>query len=86
MTRIEPKDITVVAASDDGVNGILHTVKRVVVHPNYGMTPYDYEFACIELQNPLKFTDKTKNVKIANQAPKEGSWVQAAGWGLTVSY
>lgn len=84
MFRLEPKDITVVAASDDGVNGIRHAVKSVVVHPNYGMIPYDYEFACVQLQEPLKFTAKTKKVNITDHAPKDGSWVQTAGWGLTV--
>lgn len=78
-------DLAIVVGSEDGVKGDKFSVAKVVPHPNYGTSDFDYEFACIQVKGKFKWSDKVKPITLPKEEVKPKTDLVVAGWGSTVS-
>lgn len=72
-----------VGSSDLESGGKIHTIKKIHVHPYY--EPFDYDFALLELDEPVFLSNKVQLVKLVEQGVDldEGTFLNATGWGTT---
>lgn len=65
--------------------GVVAAVKSAVVHPKWQETPkhQGYDFALLELAEPLPLSDAIKPIKLATEAAKPDDIINVAGWGRT---
>ena len=62
---------------------------KVIIHPKYDGSKQSYDFALVKLKKDIKFTDKMKAIKLADEAyeqsgmQSEGVMATVYGWGLT---
>lgn len=77
--------MSVIVGSEDGQTGTaVYGVKELVVHPNYGQSMFDYEYALLHIKGKFAWSDKVKAVLVPNKAPKVNTTLVVAGWGSTV--
>ena len=71
----------------DSNDGTVHSVARVVEHPNYSSNPPNYDFAIVILTTPISF-----NTRANAACLPESSWngdflagknLKVSGWGTT---
>ncbi|XP_062699406.1 trypsin 5G1-like [Aedes albopictus] len=74
-----------VGSSRHATGGRLVLVKEVHRHPKYNPSSVDYDFALLELDETVTFSDSCKPVGLPlKDAPvKEGTCLQVSGWGNT---
>lgn len=83
LPSYEPKDIQIVAGSQDGLTGTSYVAAQAVVHPQY--TGYDYQFACVQIDGQFVWSSYVKAVKLPNRKLKVNTKLTVAGWGSNVS-
>ncbi|KAG8331169.1 hypothetical protein J6590_046495 [Homalodisca vitripennis] len=83
QTRLDPSELIVVAGSDDSSTGITYTVQTVTLHPHYGETVYDYDYACVQINGSFKWSNKVRPIKLPRREPKVNANLMVAGWGDT---
>uniref|UniRef100_A0A1B6JGP8 Peptidase S1 domain-containing protein n=1 Tax=Homalodisca liturata TaxID=320908 RepID=A0A1B6JGP8_9HEMI len=83
VTGLDPSELTVVAGSDDSSTGTTYTVQTVTLHPHYGKTVYDYDYACVQINGSFKWSNKVRPIKLPRREPKANANLIVAGWGDT---
>ncbi|EAT34029.1 AAEL013712-PA [Aedes aegypti] len=74
-----------IGSSQHASGGQLIKVKKVNRHPKYDEVTTDYDFALLELEETVTFSDSCAPVKLPQKdAPvNEGTCLQVSGWGNT---
>lgn len=74
-----------VGSSYHARDGQLVRIKQIIRHEKYTLPPIDYDFALLELVEPLNYTDKVQPVGLpdADHTIEDGTLCQASGWGKT---
>ncbi|XP_046673426.1 trypsin-7-like [Homalodisca vitripennis] len=72
---------TIVAGSSDGLTGSSFIINSVVLHPNYGSSILDYDYACVQIVGKFKWSKKTKAIHLPKKEPKVNTTMTVAGWG-----
>lgn len=57
--------------------------KRFIGHEKYDIWTSDYDFALVELDQPLKFSQQIKAITLPDEDTqfKDGTMCKVAGWG-----
>lgn len=65
-------------------NGTVIKVKRTIEHEKYSSSRHDYDYALIELEEPLKFTKTIQAVALPEKdvAVPDGTTCLVSGWGM----
>lgn len=81
------RDSVRVGSSFHAKDGQLVRVKNFIRHQNYSLYPIDYDFALLELAEPLNFTDKIQPIALpdADTVVEDGTLCTVSGWGKRVS-
>lgn len=60
-------------------------IKKIIIHENFNRSTLDYDYALLELTEPLKFTNKVKPIALpsADEELPDGTLCQVSGWGHT---
>ncbi|KAL9702285.1 hypothetical protein quinque_005803 [Culex quinquefasciatus] len=74
-----------VGSSLHGSGGQLVSVKRVIQHPQYNPNTIDYDFALLELEQPVQLSEEFFAVELPeqDQEVEDGQLLQVSGWGYT---
>lgn len=81
---LSASDITVVGSSTDGLTGKSYSVDQIVVHPNYGSTTLDYDFACVQISSTFYYWKKRAH-NLPSAELEDNTTINVAGYGCTVS-
>lgn len=75
-----------VASTRHASGGLLHKVQRIVQHEKYDSWVIDYDFALLELEEPLELGDLVKPIALPEQddAVADGAEAVVTGWGNTL--
>ncbi|XP_017130966.1 trypsin beta-like [Drosophila elegans] len=85
--RLEAKDFLIrVGSSLWNSKGTLVKVAAIRSHENYNSTNFTKDIAVMRLSEPLNFTDKVKNIPLAERNPAPGTVAMVSGWGATSIY
>lgn len=60
-------------------------LKEIIIHENWNRSALDYDYALLELAEPLKFTDKVKPIALPSEEDilPDGTLCEVSGWGHT---
>ncbi|KAL1400957.1 hypothetical protein pipiens_007006 [Culex pipiens pipiens] len=74
-----------VGSSLHGSGGQLVPVKRVIQHPQYNPNTIDFDFALLELEQPVQLSEEFFAVELPeqDQEVEDGQLLQVSGWGYT---
>ena len=63
--------------------GSVVSIERIVPHPNFNHDTSNFDFALLELVQPLTFCNKIKPIALANAntVVADGTWSLITGWG-----
>lgn len=66
-------------------NGILVNISKVIKHPKFNLSTFDYDFAILKLKSPLTLSSTIRTIKMANKKDvlKIGTKCTISGFGLT---
>lgn len=84
-----PNELTVrIGSSFHASNGTVVKIKRTIEHESYGQSRYDYDYALIELEEPLNFTDSIQAVALPNNDVKiaDETVCLVSGWGRKMKF
>lgn len=73
---------------NDARDGVRKSVAKIFVHKKFNVSAlYDFDFALLKLQTPLKLSDKIQVIELPekNEAIKEGLGCRVSGWGATLN-
>lgn len=77
-----PSSLSIRAGSSYHASGGVTTdIIQVIEHHSYDYRTLDYDYALIELNEPLNFTDSIKTVAIADSDVADGTVCVTSGWG-----
>lgn len=78
-----PSSLSIRAGSSyHAKDGVVHAVKRVIEHEKFNRRNLDYDYALIELVEPLNFTNVIKTVALADSPVADGTPCVVSGWGM----
>ncbi|XP_053674738.1 trypsin 5G1-like [Anopheles nili] len=74
-----------VGSSTSKSGGQLFSIKKVIQHPKYNSGTFKNDFALLELEIDLEFSENVAPIDLPNQNEpvKEGTMLQVSGWGTT---
>lgn len=75
----------IVTGSSDAVDATIHTVKQMIVHPNYDQESDSYNFALLKIKGSFTWWEHIGNTTLPSSETKNGTALVAAGYGDTVS-
>lgn len=84
----DPKLVIVnVGTTRSDTVGNLHKVKRVIKHEMYDQNSVDFDFALLELNQNIIFSDKAKPIRLIGATEKivDNTECLTTGWGITQS-
>lgn len=75
-----------VGSSKSASGGTLIKLKKYITHPKYDASRFDYDFALLELDESLKFEERTQPVALPEEDLKipDGAMVEVSGWGKNI--
>lgn len=75
-----------VGSTDNRQNGSVVAVKRLIRHEKYNASITDFDFALLELAEPLNFSDTVQPVTLpeADYEIDDGKMCHVSGWGNIV--
>lgn len=64
--------------------GSVFTIKRIVNHENFTLMNFNFDFALLELSEPLNFTNKIQPIELSgvNDAIQDEQLCKTSGWGI----
>lgn len=81
------RDSVRVGSSYRAKDGQIVRIKKFIRHENYTLypKPIDYDFALLELDEALNFTDKIQPIALPEVETKikDGTMILVSGWGKT---
>ncbi|KAI5644999.1 trypsin domain-containing protein [Phthorimaea operculella] len=65
--------------------GVVHNVARIINHPEYDTSGYDYDISVLHLASSMVFNDVVQAALIAgpNYIPPDNDPISVSGWGYT---
>jgi len=69
----------------DSETASIHSLDKIVIHPNYDRTTLDFDVGFLFLKNRISFIPTAKPIALApvSERPKHGDILLATGWGRT---
>lgn len=68
--------------SDNALKGgQVSTLAKMIPHPNYTASDWDWDVALLKLKKNIKFNKKAKAIKVSDTLPKSKSTGVITGWG-----
>lgn len=66
---------------DEG--GVQYRIKNATIHPKYNISTVDYDFAVVELDEEIKFSESIQPIALASPDIKlpDGAMLDVYGWG-----
>lgn len=78
---LSPEDIVArVGSADRNAGGLLHTVERTVVHPEYNDTTWENDLAILFLSENITYSPSARNISLANDEIVDDQNVTLTSW------
>lgn len=83
LFSLQTRDTIRVGSTDNSNGGSIVPIKRFIRHEKYNAPITDYDFALLELNEPLNFTNLVQPIALpaANFIIEDGTMCKASGWG-----
>lgn len=72
-----------IGSSECGIGGNVYQVKRFIKHKNFNIKTVDWDFALLELENSIQFSEAAKPIKMIDRQQKtvDLTMCLVSGWG-----
>lgn len=76
-----------IGSEERASGGDVVNISRVISHENHDNREFDFDYALLELSEPLTFSNKVQPIKLPNQDDviSDGSLCKISGWGNTLN-
>uniref|UniRef100_A0AAR5QA59 Peptidase S1 domain-containing protein n=1 Tax=Dendroctonus ponderosae TaxID=77166 RepID=A0AAR5QA59_DENPD len=64
-------------------DGNLHHIDKVIKHPDFSYHTLDSDMSVLLLKEPIKFSEKARNIDISTDDHPGGTKASVSGWGRT---
>ncbi|XP_030758690.1 trypsin-like [Sitophilus oryzae] len=79
------KNLAVLAGANhvEDDDGAVHHIAKVFKHPDFSYHGLDSDISVILLKEPIRFSQKARNIEVSTDHHPEGTRAMASGWGRT---
>lgn len=79
--------MTIRSGANKAGEGQKYFVYRIIDHPNYDSSNFDYDFSLLKIFGRIFYNEKQRAIKLPNEfdEPIEGQSVRVLGWGNTMN-